>query len=1140
MTNNRLFRGNGSSGFFLKSRFNRTFSVALSLFMATAVSLHADNSKNVFTTNKVFAVDGFQRIQEDVVITGKVTDNTGQPLPGVNIVQKGNASGGVISDVDGNFQIKVSSFPSTLVFSYVGYTTQQVAVTNKSAAVNVVMKEDAQTLGEVVVTAMGIERKAATLTYSTQTVGGNEMTRAKESNLINSLQGKSAGLVITPNSGGAGGASKILLRGNASILGNNSPLIVVDGVPMPNKVLNSGSSSATLMTEGSSEGSDALAQLNPDDIASITVLKGANASALYGSEAGNGVLMITTKSGQQGSLRIDVSSSTSFETPLVLPKLQNTYGSAVSGTKENGFTIGADSWGGKLSDMTADQLNSAYSKQRLTNSAYDINDFYQTGVNMNNSVALSGGTEKVQSYFSYGNVRSSGIVPNNNFYRHNFALRENFSFFNNRLKVNISANYVKQKTRNRPGGGEYSALANLYTAARNVDMDYYRNNYSTPNGTWTTSPYSVYTKTQYPDKNDPTQTVDVNELTTITTKLTGEKQLWYLQDAVGKNNPWWLIYRNSSEVNTNHVFGNVGMTLNIIKDLNLQTRLRYDYSEDTEESRQYATTMRPSDMNERGRLIWMHSTNRTIYGDFMLSYLRQLNEDFTLSVNGGGTMERSKYNYWKLTPSASSGAPYQEDKSFNQFVLSDIYIKGGAGSDVTGGGLATETWNCSYFFTGQLTYKNIATLDGSYRMDYYQAFTQFPGMKHHYPYFSVGGNVALQNLMKLPSQINELKLRLSFSDVGKTIPSQLFLSSATRIAATGAYVFSGITDFANAKPEHNESFEAGFDLSMFNHAFNMDFTFYNAVMKNQFMSYAGKSGKTVYTNGGKVRNRGIEVSASYFYAPANDFTWKTGVTFSYNTNKILSTATKQDGTALLLENDLGNGSGLKVKYIPGGSYGDLYATDYLRNADGTIRINKTTGKPFIDQSNSTNYLGNMNAKINLGWNNTFTYKDFQLYVLVDGKIGGKVVSFTEAFLDYYGVSQRTADSRQAAEQQNITWTNKKGVTYPGILLSDGKTTTSIQAYYTTTGGPTPLGANYVYNGTNFRLRELSIGYTFRNLFGLSKHLTVSAIGRNLFFIYKDAPIDPDTSLSTGNGQGYVDIFNMPTTRSFGISLKATF
>lgn len=1060
-------------------------------------------------------------------VTGKVIDEKGEPLIGVNIQVKGSATG-TITDFDGNYSI-LAAPGEDLVYTYIGYTPQTLVV-GKSNIENITLAEDTKALSEVVVTAMGIERKSETLTYATQTVGGDELTRAKEANLVNSLQGKTAGLVITPNAGGAGSASKILLRGNSSILGNNSPLIVLDGVPMSNKVsgqLDMGAGGAELMA-GSGEGGDALSQLNPDDIASITVLKGANAAALYGSAASNGVLMITTKKGQQGAMRISVSSSTTFEKPLSLPKIQSVYGADVKGNKESGFYIQQSSWGGKLADMTADQLNPEYSAQRLTNQAYDMSDFFRTGTNLNNTIAFSGGTEKVQSYFSYGNTTANGIMPNNYFSRHNMSLRENFAFFDNKLKINVSANYIAQYIKNRPNsGGMYSTLANLYTSARNADLNYYRRNFH-QQGSWVTAPYQVFMKNEAGE----------NVLGSIQTTLTGEMQSWYLQNANGQNNPWWSIYRNTSKSETNHFLGNVGFTYSIIEGLDLQARLRYDYANGTDEARQTATTMLPSSMSDRGRLIWSNNYSREFYGDFMLSYYKAIG-NYNFNVNGGGSMMRSKSNYWKLTPAASSGAAYQEDLSFNQFVLSDIYINGGFGSDITGGGLAVHDWECSLFGTANASYKDYVTLDGSYRVDWYRAFTQFKNMPTHFSYYSVGANTQLANLVDMPEVINGLKLRLSYSVVGNSIPSNLFLKSAKRNPATGAYQMSGTTDFKDPKPETTNSLETGFELNMFNRAFNVDVTYYHAMMQNQFMSYKGAGGKTVFVNSGKVLNQGVELSTSYILAPNNDFTWKTGFNFSFNANKIKTTAKKQDGNDLLLEYDLGNSSGLKVKFMPGGSYGDLYATDFLRDKDGNIRINKTSGKPSLDQGNSTEYLGNMNAKYNLGWHNNFSYKNFNFMFLIDGKIGGKIVSFTEGFLDYYGVSQRSADMRLKAEKENIVWTNKKGDKMPGIVMPDGNIT-SLEAYYTSVGGATPLGKNYVYDGTNFRMREISLGYTFMNLFGQSKNLTLSANGRNLFFIHKKAPIDPDTSLSTQNALGNVDVFGMPTTRTFGFTINATF
>lgn len=389
----------------------------------------------------------------------------------------------------------------------------------------------------------------------------------------------------------------------------------------------------------------------------------------------------------------------------------------------------------------------------------------------------------------------------------------------------------------------------------------------------------------------------------------------------------------------------------------------------------------------------------------------------------------------------------------------------------------------------------------------------------------------------MPQFMNDFKIRASYSVVGNSIPNSLFLASATRNPVTGAIQPSGIVDFKDPKPETTGSFEAGFDMSLFGRSLNIEATYYNAVMKNQFMKYQGASGKEVYINGGKVRNQGVELTVGYVYAPNNNFDWRTSVNYSFNTNKILTVAKTSAGEDYIYEVDMGKNSGLKVKFEEGGSYGDLWAVDYRRK-DGEIQMD-VNGKPLKKNGQSDLYLGNMNAKHNIGWSNTFNYKDFQFYFLIDGKIGGKVVSFTEAYLDYFGTSQRTADARINAVNNNLYWESPlDGVKEPAMIV-DGQVF-PVEGYYLGTGGQVPLGQNYVYDATNFRLREISIAYTFRDLFGKSKNLTLSANARNLFFIYKDAPIDPETSLSTQNALGNVDVFSMPTTRSFGISVKATF
>ena len=1081
------------------------------------------------------------------IVTGKVTDASGEALIGLTVKVAGT-SAATATDIDGNYSIKVPAGGSELEFSYIGYQTVKQPISGKDK-IDIVMRDNTKLLDEVVVTAMGIARKEETLSYSTQTVGGDELTRAKEANLINSLQGKSAGLVITPNSGGAGGASKILLRGNASMLGNNSPLIVIDGVPMQNSVngqMDMDGGGATMMADGSKETSDALSQLNPDDIESITVLKGANSAALYGSAASNGVLMITTKKGKEGQLRIDVSSSTTFETPLVLPKLQNAYGAQMSGSVDNGFSMNSNSWGQRMNTLGDEYYDTANSPYHLTRNAYNIRDFYKLGTNFNNSISLSGGTKVAQTYFSYGNTTANGIVETNKFERHNISLRQSFSFFKDKLKFDISANYINQRTKNRPTGGTFfNPIYQLYTSPRNLDMNWYRKNYYDTNATWTSNPYS-YIVSQTGSDGLPISVIQSGKTSTLSDPNYG-KQVWY-SDNINLNNPWWLLNRMTSEEVINRTFGSITANWQIIPELNLQARIKYDYNERNDENRQYATTWGNAEMIDRGRLILDHTKSQDFYGDFMLSYNKQI-QDFTIGVNAGGSMMNSSYDQWMITPIAKSGAPNTEDLSCNQFVLSDIYIS----SSDNYGGLTTKNWERAIFATAQVTWQDKVTVEGSYRDDWYRAFTQFKDMDPHFAYYSAGASAQMNKLLTLPDQINELKLRASYSEVGNSIPNNLFLASASRNPATGAYISSAIINFKNPKPETTQSFEAGFDLSLLDRSISLQATYYNAIMKNQFMKYQGAAGKEIYINGGKVRNQGVELTASYIFAPNNDFSWITTFNYAFNDNKILTVARKQNGQKYIHEIDLGNLSGLKIKFEEGGSYGDLYAVGFMKrdpntgeiitdpSQDGEVIVDPQTGAPFKLNGQANEYLGNMNAKHTLGWANTFNYKDFSFYFLIDGKVGGKVISFTEAYLDYFGTSQRTAEARDYALANNLYWTSNDGsVTKPGMYIPGTKQVVPVDQYYQTIGGGSPVGRNYVYDATNFRLREISLAYTFRNLFGPSKNLTVSANARNLFFLYLDAPIDPDTSLSTQNALGNVDIFSMPTTRSFGISLKASF
>ena len=1079
------------------------------LLINTSASFSVRDKYLVLFTKEMEEVKNVAQ-QNKRTIKGVVTDEGGEPLIGVSVLVKGTTTG-TITDMDGNYSIEVTN-ENTLEFTYIGYQKVILPIAGRSSF-NVVMKEDALQLNEVVVTAMGIERKEKSLTYATQKVSGDELTKVQDANFVNALQGKASGVTITPSAGGAGGASKILLRGNKSILGNNSPLIVVDGIPMNGNDVNgqSGwSDGATLTYAKTSEGSDPLSLINPDDIESLSILKGANAAALYGSAAANGVLMITTKKGKEGRISINVTSNATFEKPLLTPDIQNLYGAAVNLTAN---TLGMDSWGKKISEMTPDEL--AYEGAHLRNYATnDISDFFRTGATFNNSISVSAGTEKIRTYFSYANSHANGMIPNNTYNRNTLSFRQSYSLFNKKLNVDLSMNYVQAITKNRPGGGTVlNPLYDLYRMPRNIDLGYYKNNYKVENGTWMSNPRGYYDKGVWvPDG---------------TVELSGPKQQWaYFSQS--NNNPYWLVNETNGQTEEERVYGNITASYEIIKGLKVQGRLSLDRSKYKGNSRRMATTWNASAMEDYGMygqdLMWTND----VYVDALLSYNKEI-KDFSVSATAGWVGHTLKGETQKIWTSATT---YSAMKDKLPTLINFFEPTASAGSPGDRSYLKSSNWDKALLFTGQLGYKEMVYLEGSYRRDWYRAFKQFAtrGTSTNYGYFSFGANALLHRIITLPEEITNLKVRASYSEVGNSIPN-IFFNRTPTDPTTGTVTPSKYGYYENPIPEVTRSFEAGFDLSLFSNALNIDLTYYNSAMYNSYFLNADGNGKQIPINTGRIRNQGIETTVSYALSFAKDWMWRTSVNFSYNYNKIEKTYKDNTGVPSKMEQRIAGGK-VVVRYDEGGSYGDLYAQDFKRNDDGSIRLN-AVGKPQLDTKNYI-YLGNMNSKYQLGWSNTFSYKDFSLYFLVNGRIGGKVISLTEAELDNKGVSQRTAAARLAAElNPELRWNGQ-----PALYMPDGNLA-PIEGYFKEVGG-NAYGSQYVYDATNFRIGELSLGYTFHNIFGMSRNLSLSLIARNLCFLYKKAPVDPDIALSTQNGLGAFDVFNMPSARSFGISLKANF
>ena len=973
-------------------------------------------------------------------VSGVVMDkDANMPLIGCNVVEKGTTNG-TVTDLDGNYTLEVGD-NATLQFSYLGMSTLEEPL-NGRTVINVDMVSDSQKIDEVVVTAMGIQRKAKSLTYATQQVSNQELTRAKDANMINSLQGKAAGLVITPNATGAGGSSKIILRGNKSAFGNNQPLIVVDGIPMNNP--------KTTQLEGEYEGrdgGDALGNLNPDDIASMNVLKGASAAALYGSMAANGVIMITTKRGRDGAARVDFSSNITIETPLAAPRLQGRYGAI-----KNGDQLSAKSWGERIND------NDSEAKDRL-------NDFFRTGSTYINSITINGGTERVQSFMSYANTTALGMLPTNDFQRHNMTARETFKLFKDRLTLDASLSYITQKATNRPHGGTYiNPLTGAYTFPVNGNWQDYKENFEVYDGARNLNAQNWYTS---------------------------------LDDFTA--NPYWVLNRIKSKEKRDRIMASITGKLKVTDWLNIQGRLSVDNTFDRFERKWHATTYEAWAPKGNGRYRQERFDAKQFYGDLMANFNKTWNEKWELNASVGTSFMQTQVQNMIL------------DSDKLGLVLPNVFLPeniGGNGNQKTTN--PKKRLN-SVFGTVQFGYNGMIYLDVTGRNDWASSLAYTNNFSYFYP--SVGLTLLLNEMIPMSEKINLLKVRGSYSVVGNDV--EAYITHPMDHYNLGQLEPNTKQPFTEMKPEKMHSMEFGLDLAMFDSRLNFDITYYKTNNKNQYFSIDAPlaSGyESYYINAGNIQNTGFESSISYRWDFNSDWSWKPEFNISYNDNKIKELSDKlKDGV------QLGSGAGVRFMLKEGGSFGDIYGKS-LKRENGTIVTNG--GAPVLGEEE---YLGNVNSDWHMGFGNTITYKDFNLYFLIDGSFGGNVVSMTQSYLDSFGVTEVTADARDNG----------------GVDLGDG-TMMDAQKFYEATAGKDKAVGEYVYSATNIRLRELSLGYTFRNLLGASKNLNLSFVARNLFFFYKDSPFDPALSVSTANGWQGFDSFGMPASRSYGINLKVTF
>ena len=886
-------------------------------------------------------------------VTGVIKDDKGMPLVGATVLIKGTTTGAA-ADIDGNFSLPQAKPGDTLEISLIGYTKQELPVSG-SAPLSVVMHEDNEVLDAVVVTALGIKRSEKALTYNVQEVAGDIVNTVKDANFMNSLSGKVAGLQINASASGVGGSTRVVMRGVKSISGNNNALYVIDGIPMPD--LRSSQTEGTYETPdgGDFEG---ISNLNPEDIESMTVLSGATAAALYGSEAANGAVMITTKKGQAGRLKATFSSNTEFLNPFVLPDFQNRYGTGLNGQRSGSSIY---SWGEKL--------------RREARYGYTPNDYFETGHVYTNAVTVSGGTDKNQTYFSAASVNSDGIIPNNEYDRYNFTFRNTSYFLKDRLKLDASASYIYQKDQNMTNQGVYSnPLVPAYLFPRGENFDLYR---------------------RFERYNEGTKLME---------------QFWSADMEGGDlrmQNPYWINYRNLRNTDKKRYMLSFSASYDILPWLNVAGRVRIDNSNSLYTQKLYASSNTTiTEGGKNGHYTEARAYDTQTYADLMVNINKTFGEDWSLNANIGASINNIK------TDELSYRGPIQENglpNVFNVFDLDDTKKR----AEKTGWHDQTQ----SIFASVEVGWKQMLYLTVTGRNDWASQLANSPESSFFYP--SVGLSWVPTATFNMPDAISYLKIRGSIASVGMPFPRHLTVPTYEYDATNKVWKDKTHYPIGDLKPERTITYEVGLDARLWQHI-NLSASWYQADTKNQTFDPSlppSSSYTTIYLQTGHVRNTGVELSLGYDNQWRN-FRWTTNFTYSWNKNEIIELAANAvnpvTGEALNLTKLDIKGLG-KAKYIlkEGGTLGDLYTTSNLRfNDNGYVEVDKNGNLLMTDEGEDI-YLGSVFPNHNLAWRNDFSYKGINLGVLFTARLGGVCYSATQANLDLYGVSEASAAARDA-------------------------------------------------------------------------------------------------------------------------------
>ncbi|MFD0796251.1 SusC/RagA family TonB-linked outer membrane protein [Maribacter chungangensis] len=1001
-------------------------------------------------------------LAQNSTVSGTVTSSSdNMPLPGVNVLVQGTTNG-TQTDFDGNYTISAST-GDVLVFSYLGMKQQTVTV-GSSSTVNVIMEEDASQLDEVVVTALGLERQSKSLSYSNQQVETDELTKARSVNVLEGLSGKVAGISVTRSASGVGAPTKVVMRGNRSIGGSSQPLYVVDGILLSGDINN----------------------ISPDDIQEISVLRGANAAALYGSRASNGAIVITTKSGKgaKSGVSTTIGFASTISTPINLLKLQNEYGQGAGGSYSE---VATTSWGPRFDgSQVAHWSNNPENPNFGSTYAYEaqpdnVNDFFATGHELATNLGVNMNSEKSNVFLGYTFTDAGGIVPGNNLDRHSINIRVN-SNITDKLTVDAKVNYIRDNFSNflATGEGFDNPMRYLYKIPRNIRTEDFQDfQFINPEG-----------------------------------KL---RQHYFLPQFNGGGNPYWTINNRTNPRLNEQVLGLLSFKYQVNDDLSVLLRSALDRTSASQETFWYNDTYTVAQFGQYQKVA---SNQYDWNNDVLVNYKKQISDDFKIDVSAGANQRIFERN--------------RLQGQGNNFTIENFFALSNTQQP-----LATEELERfevqSVYGLAEFSYKNAIFLNATARNDW---SSTLPEANRSYFYPSVGLTAVVSDLVDVSSTpLSFLKLRANWAEVGND--TDAFSLSRRADIRFGSLDINPTQPNADLRPESTQSLELGFDSRFFENRLRFDLTYYKTNTFDQIFATPTPVGSGIasrFQNGGDIQNRGFEIVLGGTLIDNPDFSWDLDLNWARNVNEVLAIADGFD--RLTVNSDFIRDYVLEV----GGQFGDIYSRGYERNANGDVIVD-AFGLPIITPGRDAVKVANFNPDWLGGIRNSFRYKNFNASVLIDIRQGGSVTSFSEAILARDGVLDYTTEGRDGGLVFGDNFFSGQNA-----VFADGtpnNIAVTAEDFWNRVGGRnTPVGEAFVRELSNVRLRELVIGYSVPQSFLSKTFLTsanVSLVGRNLFFFSNAAEnFDPEVVGGTANDQEGRESFALPTTRNIGVSINLGF